>query len=67
MSQYKLITVSVDAKDLREITLAANAVQQDSELTAYERYQLFLSISDTVWPDSLIHAHPNSRSYNGSA
>lgn len=48
MSQYKLITVSVDAKDLREITLAANAVQQDSELTAYERYQLFLSVSDTV-------------------
>lgn len=48
MSQYKLITVSVDAKDLREITLAANAVQQDSELTAYERYQLFLSIRDTV-------------------
>ena len=48
MSQYKLITVPMDAKDLREITLAANAVQQDSELTAYERYQLFLSISDTV-------------------
>ncbi|EDD9854400.1 hypothetical protein BZQ24_07845 [Salmonella enterica subsp. enterica serovar Enteritidis] len=48
MSQYKLITVPMDVKDLREITLAANAVQQDSELTAYERYQLFLSISDTV-------------------
>lgn len=48
MSQYKLITVPMDAKDLREITLAANAVQQDSELTAYERYQLFLSVSDTV-------------------
>lgn len=48
MSQYKLITVPMDAKDLREITLAANAVQQDSELTAYERYQLFLSASDTV-------------------
>ena len=48
MSQYKLITVPMDAKDLREITLAANAVQQDSELTAYERYQLFLSVSETV-------------------
>lgn len=48
MSQYKLITVPMDAKDLREITLAANAVKQDSELTAYERYQLFLSVSNTV-------------------
>ncbi|HCP6915058.1 TPA: hypothetical protein OE718_002111 [Escherichia coli] len=48
MSQYKLITVSVDAKDLREVTLATYAVYQDRELTAYERYQLFLSVSDTV-------------------
>lgn len=48
MSQYKLITVPMDAKDLREITLASYAVCQDRELTAYERYQLFLSVSDTV-------------------
>ena len=48
MSQYKLITVPMDAKDLREITLASYAVQQDGELTAYERYLLFLSVSSTV-------------------
>lgn len=48
MSQYKLITVPMDAKDLREITLASYAVQQDGELTAYERYQLFLSVNSTV-------------------
>lgn len=48
MSHYKLITVPMDAKDLREIVLATEAIQMDAVLTAYERYQLFLSISDTV-------------------
>lgn len=48
MSHYKLITVPMDAKDLREITLAAEAIQTDEVLSAYERYQLFLSVSNTV-------------------
>lgn len=48
MSHYKLITVPMDAKDLREITLATGAVRREDELTVYERYQLFLSVSATV-------------------
>lgn len=48
MSHYKLITVPMDAKDLREIVLATEAIQMDVVLTAYERYQLFLSVSATV-------------------
>lgn len=48
MSHYKLITVPMDAKDLREIVLATEAIQMDAVLTAYERYQLFLSVNATV-------------------
>jgi len=48
MSHYKLITVPMDAKDLREIVLATEAIQMDAVLMAYERYQLFLSVNATV-------------------